>query len=413
MAIQLRCDCGRKLKLRDNLAGKQIRCPDCAEVLDVPAAEDEFVEEVDPYEDERPRRSSSRKGGRKAPPRKSGVNGTMIALVVGGGVFALLVIGLLVYALTRKPNANDIALNPIQQPVPVAPIAPPANPTPQAPPSNPTPEVPATNSTPPVNPATPTPVAAANPQTPPAAPGQDVWCVVSNFKQVPNEPGRLAFGNTYTVDFNVASGQFDPAKKYVLYVRSPSPGGIIEHYLEVDLPAGNSGTVKFSPGPGFQTNASILASVAYRKGGRREFEPVSGEIAVGAQPSSANRPPTVQELAGAAAQGKLVAIANAKWDTQGAARVFSMDFVLQAQADGPFYFVVGKSASGNGFETDVTSDIRTAKQGEKKTFGLRLIGPPVTGPLTVHIEKRNTPGRIRLPRNQETPEVVSNSVQVP
>lgn len=47
MAIQLQCTCGRSLTLRDELAGKIIRCPACAGALTVPSAAEEVVEVVE------------------------------------------------------------------------------------------------------------------------------------------------------------------------------------------------------------------------------------------------------------------------------------------------------------------------------------------------------------------------------
>ena len=38
MPIEMNCECGRDLYLRDDLAGKQIRCPDCQRMLTVPYA---------------------------------------------------------------------------------------------------------------------------------------------------------------------------------------------------------------------------------------------------------------------------------------------------------------------------------------------------------------------------------------
>ena len=46
MPIEIACDCGRPLKLRDELAGKVIRCPACAGTLQVPLPAEEVVEEV-------------------------------------------------------------------------------------------------------------------------------------------------------------------------------------------------------------------------------------------------------------------------------------------------------------------------------------------------------------------------------
>jgi hypothetical protein len=46
MPIEISCTCGRALKLRDELAGKVIRCPQCAGNVQVPLPAVEVVEEV-------------------------------------------------------------------------------------------------------------------------------------------------------------------------------------------------------------------------------------------------------------------------------------------------------------------------------------------------------------------------------
>ena len=65
MPISLSCDCGRALRVKDELAGKKIRCPECKSILGVPAKKneaDDVVLEVLPAEDDEatPRRSSRR-----------------------------------------------------------------------------------------------------------------------------------------------------------------------------------------------------------------------------------------------------------------------------------------------------------------------------------------------------------------
>lgn len=425
MAISLRCDCGRKLKLRDELAGKEIRCPDCAEVLTVPKAKAkaEPVVEYDDYEyedeeDESPRRSSSSRGSSRrgrAPARKSGGNGLVIGLAVGG----VLVLGLLVagaFLMFRgKPN-NAVPVPPVvaqQQQQAVAPPGPINNQMAQqdaaVPPGGTghgaTPAV--TNTVPNQTTNTPQPMP---PVTPVAAAGSDVWVVLTNFRMAPAEPGKITFGNVYAVDFRVASGAYDPAKKYVLYVRSPS-GGILERYLEVDLPTQNSGTVNFSPGPGFGVGSQLFASVAYRTT-PREHTKVSGEITIGGAETAATPPPSVQQIAGAAAQGKLLAIANGKFEKNGPFPTVTLDVVLQSPPDGMFYFLVAKSASGDGVEFDISHDLRLMKVGEKKTIGGRILGARTNGTnFTLHIEKRKTPARLSF--DKTPPEIVSNSVTTP
>lgn len=46
MPIEVTCTCGRELNLRDELAGKVVRCPACAGSVQVPVAVEEVVEDV-------------------------------------------------------------------------------------------------------------------------------------------------------------------------------------------------------------------------------------------------------------------------------------------------------------------------------------------------------------------------------
>src|SRR5262249_38735463 len=46
MAISLKCRCGKSFRIKDDLAGRKIRCRDCGKVLEVPAADESDVEEV-------------------------------------------------------------------------------------------------------------------------------------------------------------------------------------------------------------------------------------------------------------------------------------------------------------------------------------------------------------------------------
>ncbi len=51
MPIPVTCACGKSLRLKDDLAGKRVRCPGCGGAITVPAPEDE-IEGVLPAEDE-------------------------------------------------------------------------------------------------------------------------------------------------------------------------------------------------------------------------------------------------------------------------------------------------------------------------------------------------------------------------
>ena len=48
MPILVHCDCGKATKVRDELAGKKIRCPKCKAVMEVPEPLVEPLEEDDP-----------------------------------------------------------------------------------------------------------------------------------------------------------------------------------------------------------------------------------------------------------------------------------------------------------------------------------------------------------------------------
>ena len=43
MPIPLKCDCGRSLRVKDELAGRKVRCPVCKSVLTVPQADQPLV----------------------------------------------------------------------------------------------------------------------------------------------------------------------------------------------------------------------------------------------------------------------------------------------------------------------------------------------------------------------------------
>jgi hypothetical protein len=52
MPIPLTCTCGRSLRLKDDLAGRKVRCPECRDVLTVPLAHEETVLEALPADAE-------------------------------------------------------------------------------------------------------------------------------------------------------------------------------------------------------------------------------------------------------------------------------------------------------------------------------------------------------------------------
>lgn len=109
MAIKVSCACGKSLSVKDDFAGRKVKCPGCQKLLLVPAAEefaeDDFAEEsaAMPQKTRGGEKSTARGKGTKKGKKSSGSNrGLMIGLVSGGGV---LVVGLLTWMLwPSKPD---------------------------------------------------------------------------------------------------------------------------------------------------------------------------------------------------------------------------------------------------------------------------------------------------------------------
>jgi len=187
-------------------------------------------------------------------------------------------------------------------------------------------------------------------------------------------------------------------------------GGMMERYITNDeFKLSDSGTIKFDVNPTFSTITGQTRAYMGYSIGLKKWEKVSGEARVG-QTTAETPPPSVQELAGADAQGKLIAIANAKINNGPGPTSFSVDLVLQGQLDaGRRYFLVAEGPSGNrGWNVDISRNLRTATMGETKTISARLlgvVGGREGGPMTVYVEKRSL-SRLR----SDDSEVVSNRV---
>jgi hypothetical protein len=70
MAISLTCECGKKLAVKDELAGKRVKCPGCGELLTVPSVTEEAplkkrapaaADDEEDQEDERPRKKKKKR----------------------------------------------------------------------------------------------------------------------------------------------------------------------------------------------------------------------------------------------------------------------------------------------------------------------------------------------------------------
>ena len=109
MPIQVRCNCGKMLSVKDDFAGRKVKCPACQKLLRVPAAEEFAEDEIADEPTELPQKSrggekstSRGKGSKKGKKSSGSGGGLLIGLGTGGG---LLVVALLAWMLwPSKPD---------------------------------------------------------------------------------------------------------------------------------------------------------------------------------------------------------------------------------------------------------------------------------------------------------------------
>lgn len=137
MAIKLKCGCGKVLSIKDDAAGRRVKCPGCQALLRVPKPKVEEASAGSEWDlgdaaeqdfDDEPRKTKAKsRGGRSLPPRgsnsrrtsanakgkqpQSSKRGLLIALSGGLGV---LVIGLVAWMLWPKNEATNVAVSPDQ-----------------------------------------------------------------------------------------------------------------------------------------------------------------------------------------------------------------------------------------------------------------------------------------------------------
>jgi hypothetical protein len=128
MTISFSCpSCEHRLKVRDELAGRKVKCPSCGGGVVVPADEGDEAAVARPSreareadEDERPRKKKKKK--------KTSNKGLVIGLAVGGVVLVAVTVLVIVLNLPKgQPNKEQVAENPPrkQEPVPQQPVPPP------------------------------------------------------------------------------------------------------------------------------------------------------------------------------------------------------------------------------------------------------------------------------------------------
>ena len=368
MSISVRCNCGKKYSVSDDKAGKRIRCRDCGEIIEVPddslveLSEDDEADADEFDETPRPRIGASR----SRQPRRQPANSALPLIVAGAVVGGLLVIGVAVIAF-RAGGANPVAVNP---PAAVPGAAPPGM-------------------APPVAPGNPT--AGSQPAMSAPAAGAP-WVVLSNF-QIGNSAG---FETPVSVDYKFARGAPEPGTNYVLRLAAPLGGTLVKYW---DIPAllnPSGGSISGSLGPDFRQRERCTASIGKHSGlvgfGGDDQEPISGELGAGTGSSAASPPLTASQTAGAAAVGKLFALANGRTERDiGPSPNFSVEWELQGDPEPTVrYQWVIKSTTAS-FDVDMTNDLRAGLNVTKRgTLRARAIGGfGVRGPYQMWIEKRN------------------------
>ncbi len=136
MAIVLKCENGHTLRVKDEAAGKKVRCPQCQTVVvvDEDAGADDFEAEEQTAATSRKRGSpTGKKGKGKSKTKKKSGSGLMIGLIVGGVAAALLLVGTSLF-LVFRPGAQTTVASPTNNtPPPAAPAVAPPEPPPSVP----------------------------------------------------------------------------------------------------------------------------------------------------------------------------------------------------------------------------------------------------------------------------------------
>ena len=118
MSISVDCDCGRQLRVKDALAGKRIRCPDCGGVVSVPntAAKASTqprkpkrrpskVAAASPSPPPKPQRRNSKKN---KTPSRTGKSGPNVGLMLGAAAVAVAAIGIVYVVLPLLSGSGEI-----------------------------------------------------------------------------------------------------------------------------------------------------------------------------------------------------------------------------------------------------------------------------------------------------------------
>ncbi|MBM82184.1 MAG: hypothetical protein CMJ78_16580 [Planctomycetaceae bacterium] len=354
MAIRIECDCGKLLRLADAAAGKRIKCPICSKPVKVPSSDameitdfdDGFDDDFDdPFDDgfQKSARRGSRKQSslkQKSRKRKQQKGTNFIVGAIIGAVTVVVIVAIPVGIWLFNSDDNElgvIAENPLDAQENGDPVAPMPDGNIPNPANDQIVQLPSKNN--------------------PHANGR-LWAVLSNFKQA-RAGGVGAFNKSYTIDYRVVNGKAS-GQQVAIYLSEDSPGAL-QMYTTIPIDPKTSGSVSFQVGPGFGIAGSIKANLAV-KDGSGEWEAISEKISIGGAQTSATVPKTIAEQAGASANGKLIVLGNGRKENSFGQTAYVVDFVLQEQLGGGFYFFVFKDSRGEAFEIQASSQLRFAKR---------------------------------------------------
>lgn len=454
--IPVECDdCGKRFKAKAMMAGKSGKCPGCGSSITVPETdkwlEDNYGDEEwnddaygnygndGGYDDGWGDSSGSAKSRRKRQPKKKTWTPLRIGLVVVAGFVGLNIVGIIVAAVigifaddprpqfgqNNPPVIPDLErpnMEPhrFQNPNAAASADPdPSNGltakqgTEAVATGNPsdTAQAPRENAQLTADGQSELAIAAVEPLAN-VDPSAKLWVVLSNFRKA-SKQGFGSINRRFLIDYQIAAGSVSPNEKYVLHVSKSLAGGTFKQFADTAVQLSSSGTIEFGLSPALGIGNDFVASIAIPDGGRK-WKYVSGELAPNGPKTAAERPPTIRELAGAAAQGKTLAIANPVFESgTGPFPTLTVPFELQQQIDvSQYYMLVAESPSGERVELDIKISLQRVSVGTESQFAARLVGGARTlkPPFTLYVEKRKM--RFSSPVRPETPEVVSNKVSV-
>jgi len=217
------------------------------------------------------------------------------------------------------------------------------------------------------------------------------------------------------VDYKLAEGKPEVGVEYVLVVEV-GVGTRLRKYSEFPIALEEKGHLRHGARGLGTTVESVAAYIARKAKAKPDAPPargpsldkISGVIKIGQDQSAAKRPPTIVELAGAGAVGKLFAIANPKVEEgDGQRKGFSVEFQTQGQPSPTArYFWVIQPATGSPAQFDVTLSVRRNKSGRGKFSVVPRGDIDLKGPIEMRIETPKGTSALRGPR-----EVISNTVK--